>query len=496
MKLNNDNVFERDTDENTYLNNPWFASYDIGDSDVNPEEQQGLDYKYALELHQILNGNINELRSVDKNDNIDQIDDPWHINIHGLFCEYNAQYFNNDLNAVSVMWSNRMTTAAGVCYCRRSKLQTQGESLINKDIKIHLSAPLLQFRPIDDLHSTLLHEMIHAYLFFHSIPDDHGPNFLSHAARITAQSGFNITIYHTFHDETNYFSSTYKCNKCAQIKQCNASPAYMHRKFTNCTGKMEKIKDSQAAIDAKLKKNNAKKQQYEKSKDSNITNENVNKITDLFPKIGKTKASDKNDRNSSNEKSFISNPSNSNSELSSSVKSKNSKSREQKLILEVKKNRSINDEIPTSIKDYLIRLDSIKKADILIGNFTHPNKGVDVDDNVEGNEKNNNHMLIVKNNLCKDDIITINLEENSYSPVRASQSENRQNYGQNLKDEIFETNNQTIGSILHLEKKKCDASLQTIQESLSEIRREQLIRFNEQQKKPQGSYMGKRPKIS
>ncbi len=39
---------------------------------------------------------------------------------------------------------------------------------------------MLQLRPVKDLKETLLHEMIHAYLFLEGIrdgPDGHGPNF-------------------------------------------------------------------------------------------------------------------------------------------------------------------------------------------------------------------------------------------------------------------------------------------------------------------------------
>jgi hypothetical protein len=44
--------------------------------------------------------------------------------------------------------------------------------------------------------NTLLHEMIHAFLFvaeYNNDHDDHGPTFLKHAQRINQTAGSNIT---------------------------------------------------------------------------------------------------------------------------------------------------------------------------------------------------------------------------------------------------------------------------------------------------------------
>lgn len=75
---------------------------------------------------------------------------------------------------------------------------------------IALSEPLLKLRHRKDLLETLLHEMIHAYLFIIGHKDEwrrdgHGPAFQGHMHRINKQTGLNITIYHTFHDEVSRF---------------------------------------------------------------------------------------------------------------------------------------------------------------------------------------------------------------------------------------------------------------------------------------------------
>lgn len=66
--------------------------------------------------------------------------------------------------------------------------------------------PLLKLRPRKDLVQTLLHEMIHAYLFVTDGNDDHdghGPAFHKHMHRINGEAGTSISVYHTFHDEVS-----------------------------------------------------------------------------------------------------------------------------------------------------------------------------------------------------------------------------------------------------------------------------------------------------
>lgn len=123
--------------------------------------------------------------------------------VHKLFTFYNDIYFQKKLETTTVEWSDRMTLCAGICYLRR-----QGTA---RYCVIRLSRPLLQYRAPTDLLSTLLHEMIHAYLWTttgYLYRDGHGTAFLQFAARISkAEIGrglaVNITIYHTFHDEVD-----------------------------------------------------------------------------------------------------------------------------------------------------------------------------------------------------------------------------------------------------------------------------------------------------
>lgn len=72
--------------------------------------------------------------------------------IHALFQEYDKKYFWSKLGSCVLEWSKRMTICAGIFYLRGGGT-------------IRLSQKLLQYRPRKNLVETLLHEMIHAYLY-------------------------------------------------------------------------------------------------------------------------------------------------------------------------------------------------------------------------------------------------------------------------------------------------------------------------------------------
>ena len=107
------------------------------------------------------------------------VDPQWEVldptpNVHELFMQFNGLFFDDKLSLATVSWSPRMTLCAGVC------------SYDGQACSIRLSVPLLKLRPRSDLVQTLLHEMIHGYLFLYGgsqIDHDrsgHGPNFLMH----------------------------------------------------------------------------------------------------------------------------------------------------------------------------------------------------------------------------------------------------------------------------------------------------------------------------
>lgn len=139
--------------------------------------------------------------------------------IHALFLHYNRLYFDESLGACSVEWSSsRMTLCAGLCQYERSG-----------GCRIKLSEPLLKFRPSIELKETLLHEMIHAWMFLEKIRDqgDHGPrfqermNFINRASFADHQrppQGYSITVYHSMHAEVDqYRTHHWQCPKCGNV---------------------------------------------------------------------------------------------------------------------------------------------------------------------------------------------------------------------------------------------------------------------------------------
>ncbi|RDI85768.1 Zinc finger protein [Venturia inaequalis] len=142
------------------------------------------------------------------------------VDIHQLFGLYNTVYFRSLLlPRVEVYWSSRLTLCAGIC-----ELVKDDEGKYRR-IRLKLSEALLKYRPRSDTINTLLHEAIHAYFFLtagwrHSRGDDgtgHGTGFLLLADAINSHGNYDITVYHTFHDEVDsYRTHVWKCDGICQ----------------------------------------------------------------------------------------------------------------------------------------------------------------------------------------------------------------------------------------------------------------------------------------
>lgn len=155
----------------------------------------------------------------------DELSQPF-VDIHDLFNKFNYDHFDGKITATFVEYSSRMTLCAGTCTFKGAA----------GGCRIALSEPLLKFRPRSDLISTLLHEMIHAFLFItegvavRDGVDGHGPKFLAHADRINRVMGAkaNITPYHTFTDEVDVHRvHHWTCNRCSKVikRAMNRAPA-------------------------------------------------------------------------------------------------------------------------------------------------------------------------------------------------------------------------------------------------------------------------------
>lgn len=203
--------------------------------------------------------------------------------ILGLFCHYNDIYFDSKLHACTVDWStNRMTLCAGICkYAKGSCV-------------IRLSEPILKFRSSAELKETLLHEMIHAYLWLtnsNKDHDDHGPCFQEKMQAINnskavdhqrPERGYRISIYHNFTEEVNsYRCHQWKCTCCGDLikRACNRTPSqsdcfqksvrgsachyarcHWHNHQQQCGGEYEKIAEPEGYKDKRPKSRRAGKE--------------------------------------------------------------------------------------------------------------------------------------------------------------------------------------------------------------------------------------------
>ena len=152
-------------------------------------------------------------------------------NIHMLFAKYNRLFFDDKLNKyVFLKWDYSEKKNAGLCIKDRDTM-----------ITIFLSVPLLQYRPSKDLIETLLHEMIHAYLFIKKIhykeKTHHGARFLTIMNVINyvcTPSKLKIETRHNFLSELNANKShKWQCDGLCQniILRPSIRPPGIHEKW-------------------------------------------------------------------------------------------------------------------------------------------------------------------------------------------------------------------------------------------------------------------------
>ncbi|NXE34797.1 SPRTN protein, partial [Ptilorrhoa leucosticta] len=224
------------------------------------------------------------------------VDEAWELldpspDVHALFVHFNQTLFWGKLEAVTVSWSPRMTSSAGICsYHERSGL-----------CSIRLSEPLLKLRPRKDLVETLLHEMIHALLFVtHNYKDreSHGPEFCKHMRRINVLTGANVTIYHDFYDEVNvYRQHWWRCNGPCQNRapyfgyvkrSMNRAPSahdfWWDEHQKTCGGTFTKVKEPEKFSEKSKQKTQPAKPPHFKSTNKGKTQ--AHGMQDLMPFSG------------------------------------------------------------------------------------------------------------------------------------------------------------------------------------------------------------------
>jgi predicted SprT family Zn-dependent metalloprotease len=182
------------------------------------------------------------------------------FDVFDYYTIYNQIFFEEKLGCVTLEWSKRMTLCAGIFSVR------------NNVPIIRLSEPLLKFRTVKEIKETLLHEMIHAWAYVkgYDQSDDrtgHGKHFKTKMYEINKQTGLNITVFHSFHDEVDYHRKhVWRCNgKCREMppyfgwvkRAMNRAPGksdkWWKQHSESCGGQFTKVESPQE--DKKQKKN-------------------------------------------------------------------------------------------------------------------------------------------------------------------------------------------------------------------------------------------------
>ena len=133
-----------------------------------------------------------------------------------IFHKFNRLFFASSLvkdtiPIVSVRWSdNRLKTTAGF-YKRKN-----ANGIIKSEIV--LSKPILKDLSLQDIESTLCHEMIHAWVDRTlMINESHGKNFLRKMKQINSlQNDFQITVRHNFPTLRKDFKYQGICSNCGE----------------------------------------------------------------------------------------------------------------------------------------------------------------------------------------------------------------------------------------------------------------------------------------
>ncbi len=143
--------------------------------------------------------------------------------LHTIWTDLNRRYFHGVLPPVSIEWSRRLTSSAGMFVCRvgpRHGLHPTDDERLGRRC-IRLSAVLLpdgdQDSPRETL-VTLAHEMIHQWQYdILKRRPNHGPDFRRMMARMN-QDGLGITIYHSLGKEVTALARyAWRCQQCGSI---------------------------------------------------------------------------------------------------------------------------------------------------------------------------------------------------------------------------------------------------------------------------------------
>ncbi len=148
---------------------------------------------------------------------------PTSESLYAIWKDLNLRYFHSALPPITIEWSRRLTSSAGMFVCRVGPRHTQhhpdDERLGRRCIR--LSAVLLQDDAPESQRETLVtlaHEMIHQWQYdILKRRPNHGPDFRRMMTCMN-QDGLGITIYHSLGKEVTALARyAWRCQQCGSI---------------------------------------------------------------------------------------------------------------------------------------------------------------------------------------------------------------------------------------------------------------------------------------
>lgn len=118
--------------------------------------------------------------------------------VQALWQNLACRFFENRLPRITIEWSTRLTSSAGLFVSRVGPRSLWVSAEYRQDTVrvIRLSAPLLRHQPEEELWRTLAHEMIHQWQFdVRKHRPSHGAEFREMMHRMNAE-GLGITVRH------------------------------------------------------------------------------------------------------------------------------------------------------------------------------------------------------------------------------------------------------------------------------------------------------------
>ena len=132
--------------------------------------------------------------------------------------ELNTRYFADSLLPIPIMWSQRLTSSAGMFISTVGPPQMISSVTFSERRLIRLSMPLLAHQPAAEVQRTLAHEMIHQWQYdVRKRRPDHGDDFRRVMATMTL-TGLGVSVRHSLAENVAALSRyTWRCVMCGRI---------------------------------------------------------------------------------------------------------------------------------------------------------------------------------------------------------------------------------------------------------------------------------------